>query len=177
MAIDPRGETPAGKNTIRDQIILAIQNHLGNVNGDVLFDEDDPSKGRLFDFCERGTLDDIPINKTPMATIEEGDQTPDGGPFMHEDSTVRIFVNFKVVNTRGVDVYSLLNYYIGRVVKELVRPEIDGLHIAEKSLSVRSAGNSMQYNGASDPEPGATVLFDVELRHVLGDPFKELLNG
>lgn len=175
MSRDQRIEVPDGKETIRDKVIKHIQDHLGNVT--TLFDPDDPEKGPLFDFSKRGTLDDIKPTQTPGCAIEEGDEATELSYYPLVDKTFRIFVNFKVVKGVGVDVFSLLNYYIGRIEQEIVRPNEDGLHIADLTLSVETAGNSIQYNGDSDPEPGGTAMFDIQIRHALGNPFMETANG
>lgn len=175
---DKRSVTPVGKETIRDRIVLFLVDHFKRDNViPVLFDPDDPSKGPLFDISKRGTLDDIGHQQTPGVAIEEGDEEEVRMMFPMTDKKFRIYVNFKIIKQQGVDVYSLLNYYLGRIEQELVTPERDGLHLADLSLSVETAGNSLQYNGDSDPEPGATAMFDIEYRHVLGDPFKENHDG
>lgn len=175
---DKRSVTPVEKETIRDRVVKYIVDmfHPDNVTP-IYFDPDDPSKGKLFDTARRGTLDDISRQQTPGIAVEEGDEEISQMQFYLVDKKFRIFINFKVIKDHGVDVYSLLNYYIGRIEQELVTPERDGLHLAELTLSVEPAGNSIQYNGDSDPEPGGTSMFDIEIRHVLGDPFKENADG
>lgn len=177
---DKRSSAPDGKLTVRDRVVLWIIMHLGpdNVTQPVYFDPDDTSKGLLFDFSKRGELEDISFRETPACAISEGDEETNLNFYPYVDKKFRIYINFKVIKEVGVDVYSLINYYFGRLEQELVRPEIDGLHIADDlTMSVETAGNSIQYNGDSDPEPGGTSMFDIEIRHVLGDPFTEKADG
>ena len=177
---DKRAYPPADKKTVRDRVILWLIERFGpgNVTEPVHFDPDNPSLGPLFDFSKRGELEDISFQETPACAISEGDEEGGLNYWPYVDKKFRIYINFKVVKEVGVDVYSLINYYFGRLEQELVRPEIDGLHIADDlTMSVETAGNSIQYNGDSDPEPGGTSMFDIEIRHVLGDPFTEKADG
>ena len=166
---DSRIETPTGRQTIRDQVVLYLVDLLSNF----VFDDLDPTGPLLFDNVNRGTLDDISPAMCPGAMIEEGTAEPRTNFYGKQDETLRLFINYKVIKAQGVDVYSLLNYYLGRIIQVLIRPEDDNLQLAGLTLGVTLVGNTLQYNGGSDPEPGGTVMFDVDIRTTLGDPFKE----
>lgn len=155
-------------DTVRETIIAWIMATLTNVP----FNDADPTSPALFEFVKRGTINDIKRGETPSAAIEEGTErkTDDLWPF--SDKMLRVFVNFKIPaapgDDLGVDRYSLIGYYIGRITKLLVTQDqaCGGL-----ALDITEAGNTPEVNGQSDPEPGGTAIFDVHYRHRYGDMF------
>jgi hypothetical protein len=163
---DSRIEVPDEDKTLRTKLVDAIVSTLLEAK---FKPNDEFNDTALFDFGGGGTLDDIAAHQTPAFTIEEGDEASDSKMYGVIDKTLRVYVHFKVVFAEGIDAAPMINYYFGRIVQVLVTPE----HFGDIAFDIEEAGNSMQYQGLSDPEPGGTVMFDVEYRHGRGNQFSE----
>lgn len=124
---------------------------------------------KLFDFVDAGTLDDIPSHQTPAARVEWGETVIRDGMNMVIDKTTRLYVHVKLQGVVGVDPAGLLDYYFGRIANVLVTPD----HFADIAFDISEAGNTPQYLGPSDPEPGGSIYFDADYRHGRGNHFSE----
>jgi hypothetical protein len=174
MALDPRLSVniPATvKTALEDAIIEALKEAPFATDQAPLIDPPaglDPNL-KLFEFVDRGVLDDIEMQQVPAARIEQGDEEQIDLMWPLVDKRFRLYVHFKVSRSVGVDPTPLINYYFGRVVNVLVTAE----HFAGIALDISEAGNSPQVQGVNDPEPGGTIFFDVTIRHGYGNHFSE----
>lgn len=168
---DNRYEIPEVLYTLRSKLLQAINDALEEAtfyaSDDVIPNAD--MGLALFERGGGGVLDDITPQETPAFRLEEGDESKDDKMHSVVDKTLRVYVHFKVMYAEGIDAAPLINYYFGRIVQVLVTPE----HFGDIAFDITEAGNSIQYQGASDPEPGGTVMFDVEYRHGRGNQFSE----
>ncbi len=169
MSFDPRQELPSGRYTRRTVIDKWVQDQLSQA---LFLDEDveGPDNPKLFEFVGFGTLEDIPPRMTPAAMIQDGEEEKIGGVFEKTTKLARVYIHLKVIKVEGVDQQDLINYYFGRVVQTLVKPEDFAGYTA---MDVGEVGNAIIANGQTDPEPGGTIWFDVEYRYTLGNPFAE----
>lgn len=170
---DPRMELPAELRTIRTILVDAIIEALKaapfkSPNLPV----GDECAEKLFEFVDRGVLDDIKQQETPSARVEEGDEDITELMWPITQKTLRLFVHFKIIKVAGVDPQPMINYYFGRITEILVTPD----HFADIALDISEAGNAVQAQGTTDPEPGGSIYFDVEFRHGFGNYFSETGN-
>lgn len=174
--LDPRTELPQEEWTLRSKIVAAIIEVLTDAPFKEGGETDVDVNGvytTLFDIGGPGVLDDIRPETTPAFRVEEGEETGDDKFYSVIDETFRIYVHFKVVKAEGIDPAPMINYYFGRIGQVLVTPE----HFADIAFDLREAGNSIQYQGVSDPEPGGSVFYDIDYRHGRGNRFSETGNG
>jgi len=166
---DPRTEVPDDGLTIKMQLIAAIIEALR----EAMFapDTTDPALVgvKLFEFVDPGTLEDIPSTQTPAGRVEMGETVIRDGMNMVIDKQTRLYVHVKLQGVVGVDPAPLLDYYFGRIANVLVTPD----HFADIAFDISEAGNSPQYLGPSDPEPGGSIYFDADYRHGRGNHFSE----
>jgi len=167
MPADIRTNVP--EKTLRtkavDNIITALK--------DLLFKPLAPNattNPKLFDNVEYGILEDINVRETPGCRVQEGEEEKDDAMYMKSTKKLRLYIHFKIVNINGVDQTSLINYYLGRIAAALITPEnFEDWGI----MDLDEVGNQIISNGETDPEPGATVWYDMEYRHTVGDYFTE----
>jgi hypothetical protein len=156
----------APKLSIRSQLMDAIQTTLQNLD----FNPDAPTGVKMFDTVLRGaTIDDLQPRMVPACGLEEGTEKLDPGIYLTQTKTLRVFFNIKVVYVVGVDASDLINYYFSQIVKTFVSQP----NFANLTISVEEAGNTLQYLGITDPEPGGTLYLDFQYRHKLDDPFTQ----
>jgi hypothetical protein len=163
---DPRSAVPEGKDTIRTKIVQAVLDHAEVAP----FDVDEPDGVLLFEFVGKGTLEDIPIRQTPGLAVEEGPEQIIEGPYQCVTKRLRLFFHLKVVKVNGIDPDPVINYYFHRIAQLFVTTTT---HFADLAMDIAEAGNSIQTNGSTDPEPGGTIYLDVDYRHARGDHLTE----
>lgn len=170
MAIDPRLEVEL-PDTVKTALVKAMTQALRDArfpSANVPLPQELPDVP-LFEFVDRGVLDDIRQQEVPAARCEQGDEEVRELMWPLTDKRFRFYVHFKVSKVLGVDPTPLINYYFARITETLVIPE----HFANIALDVAEAGNSPQAQGVEDPEPGGSIWFDVDIRHGYGNHFSE----
>jgi len=145
---------------IQTQLLAAIFNPNDIENQDLM----------LFEFGKSGNMQDITRIQTPGFALEDGGEKKEALHWPWTDKFFRVFVNFKIEKQEGVDQYAMVRYYFGRIVQVLVKPDT---HLGGLVLNITETGNTPEINGQGDPEPGGTVILDIEYRHAHGDMFSQ----
>lgn len=170
MSDDPRLSIPDGNETLLNYIVGQLMARLTDALYDGRYGAG-PDNPLLFDMIGWGNLEDISPRMTPAAMFENGTETASGTRvYNHDTKNHRLYVHFKIIKQHGIDQSPLIDYYFGRIVQVLVKPD-DFETI--KAMDIIEVGKSTVYNGRTDPEPGGTIWFDVEYRHLHGDPMTE----
>jgi hypothetical protein len=158
--------------TQSERIIQYMQKTLQEADFDPV---NQPGSLRLFEKVIRGSMEDIHRQWAPACSIEEGPEKTIQEMWPITDKMLRVFINFKVLQTSGIDQnevgvdhYSLIRYYFGRITKLFITSD---LWLGGLALGVTEAGNTPEVNGRADTEPGGTVYFDIHYRHEFGDMF------
>jgi hypothetical protein len=115
-------------------------------------------------------MNDMRTLDCPGVRIEEGAEQTMGMLWPYVDKRLRLYFHVKVIAVMGVDPDPLINYYFTRIGQLLVNT--DG-HLANLTHGVEEAGNSIERNGSADPEPGGTLVIDIDYRHRHGDMSQE----
>jgi hypothetical protein len=166
MSDDIRTLVPTGKDTIRSRII----NNMIAVLKAAPFDEAYPDGPKLFDTVRMGVIDDLQARETPACAVEEGTERVTELIYEKTDKRLRVFFNIKVIKVIGLDATPVINYYFARIAKLFVTTTT---HFADLTMDICEAGNSIQANGSTDPEPGGIFYVDVDYRHARGDMINE----
>lgn len=148
-------------DTVRERIVEALLKLLAEAQ--------DRDGKKLFNYCERGNLDEVRGAQLPAVALEEGDEEVFDLMFPYQMKRLNMFVEVRFSASRGVDAFKQFNYYLGELQRLLFTDHtMNGL-----TYNVQENGNNVEVESRSDPSPGGVLIIYVDYRHLQNDPYSQ----
>lgn len=163
---------PAPLPTVRQRIIDYLLVKLNTMVG-TMDDTDDPQD--MWASVSRGSVSSIEGIGLPAICLDESTEDTIDMTWPGIIKELNFIIEWKWVETYGVNRYEEFNWYLGRLQETLFNPA--DLSLGNLARDIQEMNSYPQIEGPNDNQPSGALTFKVQYDHYNGNPYKTINEG